>query len=47
MPFYPYTLGSDQPAAPGTPVLGGGGYMRRKAWWLAVAMIVLVLWPIS
>ncbi len=38
----PYTLGAQLPAAPGATTSGVGYYLRRKAWWGALAMVVLV-----
>ena len=34
-----YTLGSKGAAAPGAPVLGGAGYVRRRRFWMAAAVL--------
>lgn len=39
----PYTLGAQLPASPAGGVTGVGYYLRRRAWWAALAMLVLLV----
>ena len=39
----PYTLGAQLPAAPVGGVTGVGYYLRRRAWWGALAVLLLMV----